>query len=390
VLVDEAYCQYSKKSAGNKIRFYDNLVVLQSFSKAFGLAGLRLGYVLANPEIIGVLEKIAPPYNINSLAVVAGIAALDDLDFVENYTMEVGSAGEFLSTELERLGVKVFPSKANFVLAEFGKKVDFVVKKLFEKNILVKKINEETLEGGFLRITIGPKKEMEKLVLELKNILREKTLLFDLDGVLVDVSDSYRLAIIKTAEHFTGKKVGKEIVQKIKERGGFNNDWDATEQVIMETGMRIEKSKIIEKFQEFYLQGGLIDNEKLAIEKKVLKGLYECFRLGIVTGRPKNEAAYTLEKFGVKDFFECVVCLEDVSAGRPDPEGIILALQKIGGKGPVFVGDSVDDMRAAKNAGINAIGVIPPGIEPGILKVLLEKNGADEVLENVNEIAGVL
>ncbi|MDO8633824.1 MAG: histidinol-phosphate transaminase, partial [archaeon] len=343
VLVDEAYCQYSGKSMGSKIRFYDNLVVLQSFSKCFGLAGLRLGYVLANPEIIGILEKIAPPYNVNSLAVVAGIAALDDTGFVKGYVREVGETRQFLSTELERLGVKFFPSKANFVLAKFGEKTGFVWQRLFDENILVKKIGEETLRGGFLRITIGPKKEMEKLVSELKNILREKTLLFDLDGVLVDVSDSYRLAIIKTAEYFTGKKIGKGIVQKIKERGGFNNDWDVTEQIIMEAGIRVEKSKIIDKFQEFYLKGGLIDNEKLIIEKTVLKSLFERFRLGIVTGRPKNEALYVLEKFGVKGFFECIVCLEDVSAGRPNPAGIILALQKMGGNDPVFVGDSVDD-----------------------------------------------
>jgi histidinol-phosphate aminotransferase len=209
------------------------LVITQTFSKAFGLAGLRLGYIVSNEKIIKNLKKVTSPYSVNSLAIIAASAALEDLDFVENYVKEVRESKILLKKELERLGIKTYPSEANFLMIDFGgeRKRNFVYKKLRDRWILVRRVDYPLLKKC-LRIGIGTREQTILLINELKDILREKILLFDMDGVLVDVSKSYRLSIKKTAEYFTKQKISFEEIQELKEMKNYNNDWNLTEKII--------------------------------------------------------------------------------------------------------------------------------------------------------------
>lgn len=389
VLIDEAYYQYYGQSAKGLIKDYDNIIVLQTFSKAFGLAGLRLGYAISNKEIITSLKKVISPYSVNVLALIAASAALEDLDFVDNYVKEIKESRIFLEKELKKLGIKTFPSEANFLLVNFGDSCNEVYQKLKEKGILVRDRSSYPLLKDCLRITLGTTEQTKKLVKEIKNILRKKILLFDLDGVLVDVSKSYRLAIKKTAEYFTKQKVGFDEIQELKEKCNYNNDWDLTEDIILRRKVKVSRDKIIQKFQKFYLENR--NREKWLLNKKILQKLYRKYKLAIVTGRPKEEAFFTLRKNNVEDYFDVVITMDDVPQDRqkPDPYGIRLALDKLKGNNAIYFGDCVDDVKAAKSAKIEAIGVLS-SVPSKNLESSLKKEGAKLVIGDVNKILKVL
>jgi HAD superfamily hydrolase (TIGR01548 family) len=223
-----------------------------------------------------------------------------------------------------------------------------------------------------------------------------EAILFDMDGVLVDVSGSYRKAIQETVRFFTGKKAQLKEIQELKEKGGYNNDWDLTEAILISKGKGLPKTEIVEKFQEFYLGGkennGFIKNETWLLAKEQLKQLHKKHRLGIVTGRPKEETFFVLRKFEVENFFDVVVTMEDYppEKSKPDPYPINLALNIIGTTAAIYLGDSVDDIKAAKRADIRAIGCIPLGVSSGQLRQKLVECGAEKVLSRIGDITKVV
>lgn len=220
-----------------------------------------------------------------------------------------------------------------------------------------------------------------------------KAVIFDIDGVLIDVNQSYRLAIKKTAEFFLGKMLSMEDVEAVKNRG-INDDYDAAELLIQENGGDFRKSVIIKKFQEYYLGrnfDGLVKNEKCLVNEKILKKLKR-YKLAVFTGRPKEDAVYGLKRFNIRKYFNDVVVKEDVKEGKPNPEGLLRLIRKLGVKSDetVYVGDNLSDLRAAKNAGVNFVGIVPPNVNQSYLKTLLKSEGAEIILNNVNEILKVL
>lgn len=220
-----------------------------------------------------------------------------------------------------------------------------------------------------------------------------KLLIFDIDGVLVDVTNSYRLAIKKTAEFFLGKILNVSDVENVKNRG-INDDHEATETLIRENGGEFRKEVIIKKFQEYYLgrkMDGFIKNEKCLIDESVLKKL-KGYKLAVFTGRPRIEADFALERFKIKRYFKEVVCMEDVEKGKPDPEGIINLLKKMDVKAEdaAYVGDNSADARAAKSASVKFIGVVPPNADKAYTKNILKSEGAEAVLNSVDEIVKVV
>ena len=173
VVIDEAYVDFGGESAVNLTKKYDNLLVVQTFSKSRCLAGARLGFAIANEEIIKDLEKIkfsTNPYNVNRITQTLGIMAIKDKDYFENCRNKIIEAREYTVNALTNLGFSVLPSKANFV---FAKSDDINGKELYLKlkdnGILVRhfdKIDE------YNRITIGTMEDMEALINTIKEILR--------------------------------------------------------------------------------------------------------------------------------------------------------------------------------------------------------------------------
>jgi len=220
-----------------------------------------------------------------------------------------------------------------------------------------------------------------------------KAFLFDMDGVLVDDSQSYRKTMQKVIEFFLGIKIKNSQIQEYKNLGGFNNDWDLTFKILLDNGISVDKNYVIEIFQKYYLGNfytGLIKNEKWLLNLNLLKTIYSAYHTGIITGRPRKEAIYTLNRFKTEQFFSTLITMDDLPEGKakPDPMGIIKAMRllQIQTEQTFYFGDSVDDISAAKRAGVIPVGVIPPGIEKTEYKHLLKSHGAQMVLNNINEI----
>jgi len=170
VVLDEAYAEFSTVSFVNLIRDYDNMVVLRTFSKAFGLAGLRVGYGIASSDIIEYMLRIRIPFSVNSLAQKAAIAALDDKEYLKKSIETVHDGRAFLIEELAKAGVKPYPSQANFVFFEVPGKSEDVVKALQKRGIIVRDCSFAGLENH-IRVTVGTPEENRKFLENFKEVI---------------------------------------------------------------------------------------------------------------------------------------------------------------------------------------------------------------------------
>ncbi|HEX8266863.1 MAG TPA: histidinol-phosphate transaminase [Pyrinomonadaceae bacterium] len=171
VVVDEAYADFSQKpSFVNKIRNFPNLVVLQTFSKAWGLAGLRVGMAFANAEINTLLNKVKPPYNVSQIAQETLLAALEKKAEVEKVVAEIVQQREILAAELQKFSfvTRIYPSDANFLLIKTSG-ANRIYKYLVKQKIIVRNRTNVELCAGCLRITIGTAEENQTLLAALKN-----------------------------------------------------------------------------------------------------------------------------------------------------------------------------------------------------------------------------
>ena len=173
-VIDEAYAEYADSDrlgdASTWLEEFPNLVVTRTFSKAYGLAGLRIGYALSNPGIADLLNRVRPAFNVNSLALTAARAALDDHDFITR-SREVNAQGlEQLHSGLASMGVGVIPSAANFVLAEFEASGNELNEKLLRQGVIVRPVGNYGLDH-YLRITVGTTAQNERVLAALGRIL---------------------------------------------------------------------------------------------------------------------------------------------------------------------------------------------------------------------------
>jgi histidinol-phosphate aminotransferase len=168
VLVDEAYYEFSGVTALTEIGRVPNLFVCRTFSKVFGMAAMRLGCLFSHPANVACLHKAQSPYSVNSLAVMAACAAVEDTRYVENYVAEILAARELLCVGLEKLGIGYIPSSANFVLGRFGKRAIEVRDALRGQAILVRDRSYEA--PGCVRITVGTRDQTRRLLTALEEI----------------------------------------------------------------------------------------------------------------------------------------------------------------------------------------------------------------------------
>ena len=174
---DEAYYEYVEdRNYPQSIDFLDrngNIVILRTFSKIYGLAGLRVGYGVGSPEIIELLNKARPPFNVNSLAQVAALASLEDENQVNRSKGLVKEGKEFLYSNLRRLKVSFIPTQANFILIKIGKKAKDVGTQLLKKGIIVRGMGAYNLPH-YIRVTIGTKPQNEEFIKNLQTILSSR------------------------------------------------------------------------------------------------------------------------------------------------------------------------------------------------------------------------
>lgn len=170
VVVDEAYMEFASKDETviPFINNYNNLIVNRTFSKAFGLAGVRLGYFITNKQLIDTLSLAKTPYAVNTLTQQIGILALNNLEYLEHNINNIKTEKKYLQENLQKLGITVYNSETNFLFCEF-KELD-LAEALQERRILIR-----NFKNGLYRITIGTKQENQKLIQELEEILNERS-----------------------------------------------------------------------------------------------------------------------------------------------------------------------------------------------------------------------
>lgn len=173
VVIDEAYVEFSGVTVLPWIRRYPNLLVVRTFSKAMGLAGLRLGFVLAHAELAGLCRRTQPPFSVTTPALVAARAAIADRVFPRRYVHMVNESRSILSAWLARKGVRVFSSAANFLFADFGPLGPRLAPALARQGILIRDRSKDFDRPGFIRITLGTPAETRRLLRALDPLLKQ-------------------------------------------------------------------------------------------------------------------------------------------------------------------------------------------------------------------------
>lgn len=223
--------------------------------------------------------------------------------------------------------------------------------------------------------------------------MNKPLLIFDMDGVLVDVAESYRETIARTVEHFTGTPVTRAQIQDLKNQGGWNDDWKLSHHMVIAAGVDVPFYGVKDYFQSIFLgngANGLILREQWVARPSKLENLNQHFRFSVFTGRPRAEAALTLGRFAGDLVFDPVITMEDVENHKPAPDGLLQILSANPGCQAFYVGDTVDDARCASAAGIPFIGIAAPA-NPRYLDLvfLFQAERAYAIVDDINYLEEV-
>ena len=167
VIVDEAYMEFSNESVVDEIENYDNLIVVKTMSKAFSMAGIRTGYLIANEELVKTIEKVRPPYNLNSISALLATKALKQKDKMLSYVENLKVEREKIYEKLLDMGVKAYKSGAHFVF--FSSPIDNLAEKLIDNDVLIRKFGGKL--DNYYRVTVGSPKENEAFLDAMKKIV---------------------------------------------------------------------------------------------------------------------------------------------------------------------------------------------------------------------------
>jgi HAD superfamily hydrolase (TIGR01548 family) len=382
VMVDAAYAEF----AGDELDLtsaalsMDNCVVIRTFSKARGLAGLRVGYAAGPEPIIQTLRAAGGPFPTSTLSLAAAELSLEeDEERVRAGVQRVCVEREMIQNELLSRSAgreaskpaehdDAAQSRANFVLARFGtpERRDWAWGGLLGLGIAVRRFAHEGRLADAMRITCpGDEGEFARLLAALRAAASPEAILLDMDGVLADVSRSYRAAIIGACASF-GVNVNPEEIAAAKAAGNANNDWVLSQRLLAGRGLNASLEEVTRRFEGLY-QGqngsaGLRETETLIPPVQLIERLSKRIKLGIVTGRPRADAVRFLNRFGIARFFGAVVCMEDGPL-KPDPWPVREAMRRLDAASAWMVGDTIDDLVSARGAGAVPVGIVAP--QPG-------------------------
>ena len=224
--------------------------------------------------------------------------------------------------------------------------------------------------------------------------MNEPLIIFDMDGVLVDVTESYRESIVQTVKHFTGKQVSRETIQDFKNQGGLNDDWKLSHHIITQAGHQIEFETVRDHFQKIFLGNGtdgMILREQWVAQQGAFEALAAKYKFAVFTGRPKSDAQITLDRFGAGLIFDPVIGMYEVENHKPHPEGLLRIVADNPGRKVYYVGDTVDDARCARAAKVPFIGIAAPSNTRYIdLVFLFQDENVMAIIDNINYLAEVL
>ena len=389
LLLDQAYVEYADEDTDLVVLDLPNVVVVRTMSKAWGLAGCRVGYAVGSANVIAVLRAAGAPYPVAGLSLALALFQLRrGDDALRAHVAQVRAERAELRQLLCTRGVDARASQANFVFADFGRRAAFVRDGLSAQDILVRDFPGRAGLETSLRITLpGDPADFERLGRALDTVLAPDAIVFDLDGVLADVRESQRAAMIATAASF-GATVSMGDIEAALRGGDAANDWIVTQRLIVERGKTVDLSSVTARYQSLYL-GGLREHERAIVPRALLERLATRLPLAVVTGRPRDEARWFLEREGLTGCFRAVVCMEDAPR-KPDPAPVRLALARLGVRTAWMVGNTPDDIRAAAGASVIPFGVVAPGDDLVATSAALTEAGAVRVLNQVTDLEELL
>jgi len=389
LLVDLAYVEFADEDLTAAALALPNAVVTRTLSKAWGLAGLRVGYAAGPAEIVGWLRVAGAPYAVAGPSVALARARLRSGEAeMAAFVGRIREEREALESVCAEVGLRPVPSQANFLLLDAGDAV-WLRDAMAGLGIAVRAFPGRADLEGRVRIALpGDGSRFERLAAALRVVRAPEALLFDLDGVLADVSGSFRVAIRETCAAF-GVRVDFEAIAAIKREGDANDDWVVSQRLIARGGVQASLPEVTATFERLY-QGadgepGLRERERLLVSRSFLEGLAARVPLGIVTGRPRGDADRFLGGQGIADLFGVVVCKEDGPI-KPDPFPVREALRRLGVTRAWMVGDTADDVRAARAGGVLPLGVVAPGEDRVATEPNLVAAGAARVLDALGDL----
>ena len=377
-VLDEAYFEYHQHSALALLPDFPNLVVSRTFSKAWGMAGLRLGYLAAHPQLIEWMRRVRSPYSVNSVAAKTLLAFLPQARRVLEQADAVVERKVRSLERVKELGYRTTAGAANFYLIWAGLTSKQLAAHLNAHGVLVRDRSSLLKMGGSVRVSVGSEPEMEQFHEGLASFGKSYGIIFDLDDTLVDTSQSYDLCI----SQMTG--ASREALLALRAEGGFNDDWEAAAELLRRDGRERPLADVTREGKALYLElAPAVETPMFAPE--TLAALGRRHPLFILTGRPRDEFQ-PLWNERLKDYFRSIVCKDDSPTDRtkPCPDGLLSLMQKHGLTGGVYIGNSVDDMQAAHAAGLLAIGVTTNQSEAA-----LRAAGADHILSGVDQVLGL-
>lgn len=373
LVVDVAYAEFAETDPTDELLAIENVIVVRTLSKAWGLAGLRVGFAIA-PEPIATWIRVAGgPYPTSGPSLRAASVMLGEGEAVVREVADrVMRERGVLAHLLRCCGFEVTDSQANFVFARSERAAD-LDSALRSEGILIRSFKKPGLEGCIRMTCPGDPSDFDRLCAAILRWARPSAILFDLDGVIADVSGSYRRAIADTCAHF-GVSITSEQIERVKLEGNANNDWVVTHRLLVRAGVEIEYGVVTDEFERRYHgtpdEPGLSETETMLLALDQLRAVTGAIPSAIVTGRPQQDAAAFLDRFELRDCFGAIVCMEDAELPKPSPKPVEEALRRLRdsmqldseASGSIWmIGDTVDDLRAAISAGAIPLGVRAPG-----------------------------
>lgn len=397
LLLDLAYVEFADRDPTLDALTLPNTAIVRTLSKAWGMAGCRVGFLLADAAVVRACRAVGNLFSVSAPSVAAAVAALRArplIDAPHAVAARVRVERREIADTLTSLGADAIPSDANFVLARTPRSL-WVRDALRSAGVAVRAWPGSRELPDALRITCpGNPDNLRRLTHAIAAALSPQALLLDMDGVIADVSRSYRAAILTTCASF-GVEATTAEVAAIKARGDANNDWRVTYEILASHAVDVPYEQVVQRFEAVY-QGttqrpGLRETESLIGDAETLRVLASRLPLAIVTGRPRADAERFLDRFGLASLFPVVVCMED-GPSKPDPAILDLAMQRLGVERAWMVGDTVDDIRAAKRAmaTVVPIGVVAPQDDPGPTTNSLLRSGASRVVASLAELSEIL
>jgi phosphoglycolate phosphatase-like HAD superfamily hydrolase len=255
---------------------------------------------------------------------------------------------------------------------------------LEDRGILIRDRSAMACLAGAVRVTVGEEEENRAFLEGLSAFRESRALIFDLDDTLVDTSKSYDAVLASLVENISGRPLDPAELGALRGEGGFNDDWDAGREILVRRGFPVSRERIEAEGKALYLSLAS-EKEYLLVDEGTLRRLSRRYRLFILTGRPRDEYA-PVWGAALDPLFEGVVCRDDDPQSRPKPapDHLVKLLRTNGVTSGTYVGNSVDDMSAARAAGLR-----PVAVATTMKEETLRDAGAETVLEGPGDIGEV-